>query len=346
MCAVDLGEQCIVALREPARLEHHVEQRRPSATMIAWTSSTGQRCGRPRTGARGRRRGPTSVSRRPGLARTGAVEQPRVRPWATVLRIPTSAGAVWLKATGPEVAFEVRLYELLVRVAPERVLTPLATDAARGWLLLPDGGPSLADRGIDIAAALPVYARLQLDLAPHVEELLALGVADMRPAAMPARFDEALAAIGGDDRLAALRPAVAEWCERLAASPVPASIDHNDLHGVQHPGRRALLRLGRCRRRAPVREHARARVGRYRRGGPRAPAGRLPGAVRGIRAARGARRDARRSRAASPGSRARSCGSARSVRSVLSPSTSSGARRRASGCARCSEKQCLEADGP
>ncbi len=165
------------------------------------------------------------------LARTGAVEQPRVRPWATVLRIPTSAGAVWLKATGPEVAFEVGLYELLVRVAPERVLTPLATDAARGWLLLPDGGPSLTDRGIDIAAALPVYARLQLDLAPHVEELLALGVADMRPAAMPARFDEALAAIGGDDRLAALRPAVAEWCERLVASPVPASIDHNDFHG-------------------------------------------------------------------------------------------------------------------
>jgi hypothetical protein len=166
-----------------------------------------------------------------GLARTGAVEQPRVRPWATVLRIPTSAGAVWLKATGPEVAFEVRLYELLVRVAPERVLTPLATDASRGWLLLPDGGPPLADRGIGIAAALPVYARLQLDLAPHLEELLALGVADMRPAAMPERFEEALEAIGGDDRVATLRPAVAEWCERLAASPVPASIDHNDLHG-------------------------------------------------------------------------------------------------------------------
>jgi hypothetical protein len=165
-----------------------------------------------------------------GLARTGAVEQPRVRPWATVLRIPTSSGTVWLKATGPEVAFEVGLYEVLVRVAPARVLTPLATDAERGWLLLPDGGPSLGDRGADIAAALPAYARLQRDLAPDVDELLTLGVADMRPAAMPARFEEALAAIGGDDRIAALRPAVAEWCERLAASPVPASVDHNDLH--------------------------------------------------------------------------------------------------------------------
>ena len=165
-----------------------------------------------------------------GLARTGDVEQPRVRPWATVLRLPTTDGSVWLKATGPEVSFEVRLYELLVRVAPARVLEPLAIDAGRGWLLLPDGGPSLGDRGGDIAAALPVYGQLQRELAPHVDELLALGVADMRPAVMPARFEEALAAIGGDDRVAALRPAVAEWCERLAASPVPASIDHNDLH--------------------------------------------------------------------------------------------------------------------
>lgn len=165
-----------------------------------------------------------------GLERTGAVEQPRVRPWATVLRIPTSGGTVWLKATGPDVAFEVGVYELLVRVAPARVLTPLATDRERGWLLLPDGGPSLGDQGADIAGALTAYARLQRDLAPHVDELLALGVADMRPAAMPARFEEALAAIGGDDELATLRPAVARWCEQLAASPVPASLDHNDLH--------------------------------------------------------------------------------------------------------------------
>jgi hypothetical protein len=27
-----------------------------------------------------------------------------------------------------------------------------------------------------------------------------------------------------------MAPAVAEWCERLAASPLPASLDHNDLH--------------------------------------------------------------------------------------------------------------------
>jgi hypothetical protein len=58
----------------------------------------------------------------------------------------------------------------------------------------------------------------------------------MRPAAMPERFEEALdAAAGAADadtrrRLISLRPDVARWCERLAASGVPDSLDHNDLH--------------------------------------------------------------------------------------------------------------------
>jgi hypothetical protein len=63
----------------------------------------------------------------------------------------------------------------------------------------------------------------------------------MRPEVMPARFEEALdaarasAPAGGGDagalaRVEALRDDVARWCERLAASPVPAGLDHNDLH--------------------------------------------------------------------------------------------------------------------
>src|SRR5919107_5362340 len=81
-----------------------------------------------------------------GLVRTGEVEQPRVRPWATVLRAPTEDGDVWMKAAGPATAFEAGLYELLAREAPGDVLTPLAVDAPRGWMLLPDGGPPLSDR--------------------------------------------------------------------------------------------------------------------------------------------------------------------------------------------------------
>jgi hypothetical protein len=177
-----------------------------------------------------------------GRARTGEVTQPHLRPWATALRAPTTGGVVWLKAAGPGTAFEVGLYGVLARVVPDRVLAPIAADPARGWVVLPDGGPTLRDRrdgaaDVDgLAAALADYGRLQRDLAPRVDDLLAAGVADMRPAAMPARFDEALDATAGaldgerHHRVAALRPVFAGWCAELAASALPASLDHNDLH--------------------------------------------------------------------------------------------------------------------
>ena len=44
-----------------------------------------------------------------GIRRTGEVEQPHLRPWATALRAPTDRGPVWRKAAGPETAFEVAL---------------------------------------------------------------------------------------------------------------------------------------------------------------------------------------------------------------------------------------------
>lgn len=191
------------------------------------------------------------------MKRTDEVAQPQVRPWATVLRAPTDRGPVWMKAAGPGTAFEVGLYDLLEQVAPEHVLDPIATDVERGWIVLPDGGAALGERLAKdelveaMAVALPQYGQLQRDLAPHSERMLALGVADMRPAAMPARFEEALAVVGdyvkcrGDatereryERVAALRPTVAEWCDRLAGMPGAPSVDHNDLYpqNVLSPG--------------------------------------------------------------------------------------------------------------
>ena len=152
----------------------------------------------------------------------------------------SGGGRVWMKAAAPATAFEAGLYDLLVRTVPDHVLTPIATDPERGWMLLPDGGPTLGEReaGAELAGALVQYGQLQRALSPHAGELLALRVADMRPAAMTERFEEALAAThlvseAGREthrRIAAMAPAVAAWCERLAASPVPPSLDHNDLH--------------------------------------------------------------------------------------------------------------------
>src|SRR5688500_14067863 len=118
-----------------------------------------------------------------GLERTGEVEQPRVRPWATVLRAPTTGGIVWMKAAGPARAFEAGLSGLLAREAPEDVLAPLAVDAPRGWMLLPDGGPPAGAEALP--EALGQYGRLQRTLQPHADALPELGVPDMRPEVMP-----------------------------------------------------------------------------------------------------------------------------------------------------------------
>jgi len=183
------------------------------------------------------------------IERTGEVEQPRIRPWATLLTAPTTAGRVWLKAAAPSTAYEASLYLVLHRVTPARVLAPLAADPGRGWILLPDGGPPLSPRLeaaelVDaMAVALDRYGRMQRDLAPHLGELLATGAPDMRPAIMPERFEEALVAASEHverrgsaadrhalERLEALRPTVARWCERLDRMPGAPSLDHNDLH--------------------------------------------------------------------------------------------------------------------
>jgi aminoglycoside phosphotransferase (APT) family kinase protein len=154
-----------------------------------------------------------------------------------------------LKAAGATTAFEVPLYDLLRRVAPDHVLNPIAADLDRGWVLLPDGGPSLGAtlNGGELAdaltRALPEYAQFQRNLAPRADELVAMGLADMRPEVMPRRFEEAVAAVAdyvGRHGTAAdretlvrvdgLRETYASWCERLALAPGTPSLDHNDLH--------------------------------------------------------------------------------------------------------------------
>lgn len=176
-----------------------------------------------------------------GIEPTGPLEITRARPWASVGRVPTSRGLLWLKVAAPATAFEAAIYVQLAEVAPEHVLAPVALAPAHGWLLLPDGGPPLGQElegdalVAALARALAAYGELQRAVAPRVDALLAAGVHDMRPHVLPARFDAALAAIADApaqlaQRLRALRPQVRDWCAQLAAAPGAATLDHNDLH--------------------------------------------------------------------------------------------------------------------
>ena len=102
-----------------------------------------------------------------GMAPAGDVEQPHVRPWATVMRLPVRGGAVWFKAMSPPVA-----------------------------------------------------------------DLVAAGVPDCRLPVLPRLFADLLDAEG----LTAARdvvPRIEEACAELAATGIPATVDHCDLHDGQ-----------------------------------------------------------------------------------------------------------------
>ena len=183
-----------------------------------------------------------------GMAMDGEPEQPHVRAWSTAFRLPVRGGAVWLKSVGPGSAQEPALVQALGEWAPEHVLVPLAVHRERRLMLLPDGGATLRAAGgagsVEAwEALLRDYAHLQVELLPHAEEMIALGVPDLRPDRLPELaadlLDDGEALLidrpGGltTDVRARLRDGLgpyAELCHRLAASAVPPSVQHDDLH--------------------------------------------------------------------------------------------------------------------
>jgi Phosphotransferase enzyme family len=183
-------------------------------------------------------------------ARSVGEMAPRIRPWSVTGRVLTDLGPVWFKANPPAARFEPALARALSQWAPGLVLTPLAVDPGRGWSLLPDGGEMLGDAAGAIAGAegweepLRRYAELQRAVSGHVAGMAGLGVPDLRPGLLPAEFAALLnsaqiseqvgvpqgISAGQHAELGELAPRLAGWCERLAASPVPPSIDQSDLH--------------------------------------------------------------------------------------------------------------------
>ena len=184
-----------------------------------------------------------------GVTAAGEIEQPHVRWWSTVMRVPTSAGDLWFKANAPPHVFEAALLAILERVRPGRVPELVAYDAGTGRLLMRDGGTRLRELVESVAdldrweELLPEYAELQIALAPHLAELLAAGVPDERLAVLPEHLERLLddreaCMVGRDggltedeyERLGVLVPTYAESCRRLAAFGIPETLQHDDLH--------------------------------------------------------------------------------------------------------------------
>ncbi|MGV9342524.1 aminoglycoside phosphotransferase family protein [Streptomyces sp. NPDC003688] len=203
-----------------------------------------------------------------GLRASGAPSA-RVRPWSVLVRVPVDedagsglgeGGTVWFKANPPASRFEAPLTAALAEWVPGRVLRPLAVDAARGWSLLPHGGP-LFRTVLETEAVEPrvwedllqQYATTQRALVPHADAIERLGVRRIGTLELPESFDELLDASEPLEpseraRLTALRPRLVDWCAELAALGIPDSLDHADLHEGQvfrpEPGRYTFFDWG------------------------------------------------------------------------------------------------------
>jgi hypothetical protein len=180
--------------------------------------------------------------------RTDDVDQFHSYPWATAIRVPTTAGQVWFKACIDELAHEVATLELLSARRPDLVPRVLASDRARGWLLLEDAGERMRELESNPGQlgrweeAVALYAQLQLDVAPDADRFAAAGVPDRRgsTAAQFARVleDERATKPPTDEplddteieRLRALVPRLVAEEEELDALGLPYTIQHDDLH--------------------------------------------------------------------------------------------------------------------
>ncbi|HEX6290142.1 MAG TPA: hypothetical protein VFZ66_13190 [Herpetosiphonaceae bacterium] len=179
----------------------------------------------------------------------GPIEQPHVRPWSTVLRVPTSAGDLYGKAVMPALSHEAALTGALARWRPDCMVQPVAIDVERGWLLLPDAGAtlrSLIESPEDLwrwHRLLPVYAEVQIEMSARCGKLLSLGTLDRRLTTLPAQYERLLsdtAALRVDQpdgltsdeyrRLRDLALRLPAMCGALASYGIPETLHHDDFH--------------------------------------------------------------------------------------------------------------------
>jgi aminoglycoside/choline kinase family phosphotransferase len=190
-----------------------------------------------------------SEANRQSIEITGEIEQNHALAWSTVMRVPSSEGTLFFKATAPGTIYEIALTQKLAEWYPDCLPELIAVDAARGWMLMRDGGEQLraairpTQNIIPWQPVITQYAELQIGLAEHISEILALGIPDRCLTALPMLFEELLAdeatlmidqekglTSSEFQQLKNLTPRFKQICSDLAAFGIPDSLNHGDFH--------------------------------------------------------------------------------------------------------------------
>jgi len=180
---------------------------------------------------------------------TGEIEQPHIRHWSTVMRVPSNEGMLFFKATAPETRYEIPLTQNLAAWFPEIMPELIALDIPRGWMIMRDGGEPLRSYIRPVKdlkpwkPVIPLYAELQIGLAGHAGDILTLGIPDHRLAILPTLYAKLLVdedslminrekglTVDEFHQLNILIPRFEELCARLADFGIPESLNHGDFH--------------------------------------------------------------------------------------------------------------------
>lgn len=175
-----------------------------------------------------------------GRHRTGPLRTVKFWSLSAVLEVPTSGGALYLKATCRWFRHEPSVTEVIARFAPDHAPRVLATEVSRAWMLLeplpghPEEPPGLQG----VAAAARALAEVQLRSVGHLELLTEAGCPDrgaeatIRTFARVLRRGAEIDRLDGTERAALLElePVLAGTVRRLDRCGLPTVLSHGDLH--------------------------------------------------------------------------------------------------------------------
>ena len=182
-----------------------------------------------------------------GIDARAPIYQQRAWGLSCTMRIGAAAGDVYFKAAPHFMAHEGRIMQAIAMRCPQLLPPPLAIDAERGWLLMPDYGDEMLHECPDIVRwedALRLFAQTQVEQAAHTEYWLSLGCPDRGLGRMVELIDPLIVSCArmltdGDRGLSesevkdlrSLSMPLKLMCARLAQFGVPHSLVHGDLGG-------------------------------------------------------------------------------------------------------------------
>jgi hypothetical protein len=176
-----------------------------------------------------------------GYHLTAPIEQFKSWGISCLLRAETDRGAVYFKVASalPLFGNEPALLQALSERFPDYVPPPIAVDVERRWMLMGDFGSEFGDAPLERwEEAVRRFARLQIQSASMIDDLLSIGCLDRRLDVLAAQIDpllsdESVLTELNADEIARVRsdaPRLKAMCGELAAHRVPFTLNHGDLH--------------------------------------------------------------------------------------------------------------------